>query len=280
MRVAAMPGAQRLLLVLTTVIAGLGCEGDAAPPATTTTVRPAAAPATNPARPPVVPSSVPEPRSEATTSTVPPAPGASDAASLTRNLYFVLDGSGSMDEDPATRCGGATKSSFPTKIAAARWAIGEFLAQVPAEDRLGLYVFDRGGQREVVPLGTGNRPEFLAAVKAVYAAGGTPLAEAIVTGVDKLAAQRDVQLGYGDFRLVVVTDGEATGRRLEDGTEYALKKRIPIYTIGFCVGRGHTLFKHSVAYRAANSPAELRRGLEETLGELDAFDMKSFEAAR
>jgi hypothetical protein len=205
-------------------------------------------------------------------------PATADAASLTRNLYFVLDGSGSMDEDPATRCPGSNKGNFPTKIAAARWAVGEFLAQVPADDRLGLYVFDRGGQREVVPLGTGNRQQFLAAVKGVYAAGGTPLAEAIITGVDKLAAQREKQLGYGEFRLVVVTDGEATGRRLEDGTEYAIKRRIPIYTIGFCVGRTHTLFRHSVAYRAANSPAELRRGLEETLGELESFDMKTFEA--
>jgi len=78
------------------------------------------------------------------------------------------------------------------------------------------------------------------------------------------------------FAIVVVTDGGATGRRLEDGTAYALAKRIPIYTIGFCVGQTHTLFRHSVAYRAANSPAELRRGLEETLGELETFDMKAF----
>lgn len=180
-----------------------------------------------------------------------------------------------MDEDPASRCGGGS-STFPSKIAAARWAIGEFLKQVPDNDRIGLYVFDRNGQREVVPLGTGNRDRFLTAVKSVYAMGGTPLAEAIITGVGRLVAQREKQLGYGEFRLVVVTDGEATGRRLEDGTSFALANRIPIYTIGFCVGRTHTLFKHSVSYRAANSPAELRRGLEDTLGELETFDMKAF----
>ena len=275
-----MAGARRLLLVLAVVIAGAGCDGDGGQRSSTTTVRPAS-PLPGPTGPIFVPFSVPEPGGETTASTVPPAapaPGASDGSSLTRNLYFVLDGSGSMDENPATRCPGNAQGNFPTKIDAARWAIGEFLAQVPVEDRLGLYVFDRGGQREVVPLGTGNRQQFLAAVKGVYAAGGTPLAEAIITGVDQLAAQRERQLGYGEFRLVVVTDGEATGRRLEDGTDYAEKRRIPIYTIGFCVGRTHTLFRHSVAYRAANSPAELRRGLEETLGELESFDMKTFEA--
>jgi hypothetical protein len=206
----------------------------------------------------------------------PPAGAPSDEAALTRNFYFILDGSGSMNEHPATRCSADAQSRFSSKIDAARWAIGEFLQQVPPDDRLGLFVFDRGGQREVVPLGTGNREQFLAAVRSVNANGGTPLAEGIIAGVDKLAAQRDRQLGYGDFRLVVVTDGEATGRRLEDGTTYALKKRIPIYTIGFCVGGTHALFRSSVAYRAANSPAELRRGLEETLGELETFDMKSF----
>ena len=223
--------------------------------------------------PPPPPEAAPAPAGE-------PVPGpvlaGSGTANLARNFYFVLDGSGSRGEAPATKCSGAARSSYATKLEAARWAIGEFLGQVPADDRLGLYVFDRGGQREVVPLGTGNREQFLKAVNAVYAAGGTPLAEAIITGVNRLAAQRDQQLGYGDFRLVVVTDGEATGRRLEDGTAYALAKRVPIYTIGFCVGQTHALFRHSVAYRAANSPAELRRGLEETLGELETFDMKAF----
>ena len=263
----------RLLLLALVIGLRLACGDGNRSASTTTTVPPPATP----------------PATRAAATPAPPPTGASgddartgasstDTASLARNLYFVLDGSGSMDEDPATRCPGSTKGSFPTKIAAARWAIGEFLAQVPVDDRLGLYVFDRGGQREVVPLGTGNRQQFLTAVKGVYAAGGTPLAEAIITGVDRLVAQRERQLGYGEFRLVVVTDGEATGRRLEDGTDYAEKRRIPIYTIGFCVGRTHTLFRHSVAYRAANSPAELRRGLEETLGELESFDMKTFEA--
>ena len=128
----------------------------------------------------------------------------------------------------------------------------------------------------MVPLGTANRDQVLDAVRRVHVQVGTPLAEEIIFGVDRLVARRKQQLGYGDFRLVVVTDGEATGRRLEDGTSHALAEHIPIYTIGFCVGRNHALFRHSLAYRAANSPEELARGLEETLGELDHFDMKAF----
>jgi Ca-activated chloride channel homolog len=271
-------GARRGLLVLAVAIAGLGCDdsGNQAPP-------PSPAPSTNVLAPPR-----PQTTTSPTTSTVPdrdaaveaPAAGPSAPALLARNIYFVLDGSGSMDEDPGTRCPGNVRSSYPSKIAAARWAIGEFLQQVPPADRIGLYVFDRRGQRETVPIGMDNRPQFLAAVNGVHAGGGTPLAEAIIAGVDALVAQREQQLGYGEYRLVVVTDGEATGRRLQDGTEYAVKNRIPIYTIGFCVGRTHALFRYSLTYRAANSPAELRRGLEETLGELDQFDIQSFEAAR
>ena len=250
----------------------LGCAGpdNGSAPSATTTAAPAAVPA--PTRPTTSSEATRDGLPVATSESPPPA----NTALLARNLYFVLDGSGSMDEDPSRQCNTAAQSRFPTKIAAARWAIGEFLRQVPPDDRIGLYVFDRGGQREVVPLGTGNRDQFLAAVKAVYADGGTPLAEAIITGVQRLVGQREKQLGYGDFRLVVVTDGEATGRRLEDGTAYALANRIPIYTIGFCVGRSHALFRSSVSYRAANSPAELQRGLEDTLGELESFDMKAF----
>jgi hypothetical protein len=257
------------VVALAAVSVGCGGGPDGAPaPRTSTTPAPA--------RTVLLPPTSPRAESAVPPVAMPESPPASDVASLVRSFYFILDGSGSMDENPGARCGNGAASTFPTKIAAARWAIGEFLRQVPAEDRIGLYVFDRDGQREVVPLGTGNRDQFLTAVKEIHAAGGTPLAEAIITGVDRLAAQREKQLGYGDFRLVVVTDGEANGRRLEDGTAYALANRIPIYTIGFCVGRTHTLFKHSVSYRAANSPAELRRGLEDTLGELESFDMKAF----
>jgi hypothetical protein len=94
--------------------------------------------------------------------------------------------------------------------------------------------------------------------------------------VNRLAQQRDRQLGYGEFRLIVVTDGQATGRPLPQAVNYAREQRIPIYTIGLCIGEKHDLRQYSVSYRAADSIEALRRSLEETLAETSVFDPQTF----
>jgi Ca-activated chloride channel family protein len=194
-------------------------------------------------------------------------------ASLTRNFYFVFDGSGSM----AQACGGDRVS----KIVGAKQALTQFMAVVPTNCNLGLYVFDARGVREAVPLGPDNRGQFLDAVASIRPANGTPLGEAIEFAVRRLAAQRDKQLGYGDFRLVVVTDGEANGRvPLSQATRFAQSNGIPIYTIGLCIGHDHALRKSSVSYRGANSIADLQKGLEETLGETAVFDAATFDETK
>jgi len=189
-----------------------------------------------------------------------PAAPAGEVA-LTRNFYFVFDGSGSM--------GGS-------KLADAKTAVKEFLKNVPDDVHLGLYVFDYYNEGEVLALGPNNRAQFLQEIDKVYADRGTPLGGAIKKGVESLVAQREKQLQYGEYRLIVITDGEATDY-LETGTDAASKNLIPIYTIGFHIGERHALRKHSVSYRAANDIQQLRKALEEAAAELDVFDPQSFK---
>jgi hypothetical protein len=197
-----------------------------------------------------------------------------EQADLTRNFYFIMDGSGSMRDVTTRDCGG--DQSFPDKISGARWAIKKFLENVPEEMNIGLYIFDRDGRREVVPLGKANRDAFLRAVDNIDAGGGTPLARAIRYGADQLVAQYKKQLGYGEFRLVVVTDGIAND--IPEAALYAAKYGIPIYAIGLCVEANHPLRKFSVSYQAADSFADLSKGLSETLAELPVFDVTQFDA--
>jgi len=200
--------------------------------------------------------------------------GAKDKISLRRNFYFVFDGSGSMKEPPHTQ--NSDDDQSPTsKIEGAKWAVHEFLKKVPGDVNLGLYVFDRYGNREVLALGANNREQFLADVDKISASGGTPLGAAIAKGTAALSRQYDRQLGYGEYRLIVITDGEATDR-LSDGVTAAEAKRIPIYTIGFDIGQQHALRRHSIAYRSASSAKEVEQGLEEAAAELDVFDQSSF----
>ena len=184
--------------------------------------------------------------------------------SLARNFYFVLDGSGSM--------GG--------KMDEAKAAIKIFVDTVPEENvNLGLFVFDSNGTREVVPLSAHNRAQFMAAVNQASPGGGTPLGTSIKTGVGALTAQYKKQLGYGEYRLIVVTDGEASDS-ISTGVKPANRYGIPIYTIGFGIGERHELRQHSVSYRSASNQAELAKALEEAVSELDVFDPANFDAPK
>ncbi len=200
-------------------------------------------------------------------------PDSGGQALLTRNFYFIVDGSGSMRERPTQKCGGDQK--FADKMAGAQWAINKFLEQVPEDVNIGLYVFDSYGKREVVPLGSGNRESFFKAIANIDAGGGTPLTGAIRVGTNRLVEQYKKQLGYGEFRLVVITDGEAED--IPGAAVYAARCGIPIYAIGLCVEPNHPLRTFSVSYQAADSFADLSQSLKDTLAELPNYDATQFE---
>lgn len=192
-------------------------------------------------------------------------------AALTRNLYVIFDGSASMREPMGQHCG--NDKNFANKHRGAHWAVEEFVKQVPEGVNLGLYVFDQAGSFERLPLQP-NREAFMEQIRAVEPGHGTPLAQAIRTGTNALVAQYQKQLGYGEYRLVIVTDGEADD--LASAALYATSMGIPLYTIGLCVAPNHVLREFSVSYRAADDFEALKAGLAESLAELPDFDDVSF----
>ncbi len=180
--------------------------------------------------------------------------------SLVANYYVIFDGSGSMRE----ACAGVKK------LSGAKKALVAFLDNVPEEANLGLFVFDGNGEQERVSLGPVNRSSFISAVEGIKAGGVTPLHDSIQFGADQLVNQRNRQLGYGDYRLIVVTDGDAKG--IPEAVQYASKRGIPIYAIGLCVSSGHPLAKTAYDYRAADDMEALQEGLKEAVAESDEFD--------
>jgi len=190
---------------------------------------------------------------------------------LVRNYYMVLDASGSM--------GNRACSGDLTKMEAAKNALLTFAQGFPADANLGLVVFDRAGVSEALPIGAGNRDQFGALVKAVRANGGTPLKSAIGLAYRGLTGQARTQFGYGEYHLVIVTDGEADSG--EDPT--AIVNRIlqespvVVHTIGFCIGTNHSLNQPGrTLYRAADNPEQLRRQLSDVLAEAQAFSVTQF----
>jgi hypothetical protein len=196
---------------------------------------------------------------------------AAGVASTAANFYFLFDMSGSMDEN----CSGKRK------IDGAKEAISRFLTKVPDNVNIGLMIFgtrNEGGYIETLPIGSGNKDEFLKIINSLQPTGKTPLGEALIAGVDKVVEQYKKQLGYGTYRIIIITDGEQTGIDLKQPCHYLAQHGfIGLYSIGLCMKRSHTLKKYSLSYRDANDYEELEQALVEATAESDVFDPGLFD---
>ena len=185
---------------------------------------------------------------------------------LAKNFYVVLDGSGSMD---STACGASE-----TKEIVAKRYLEIFANSLPQDYNLGLLAFDGKGITERVPLSTDNRNYFVSEVNRTDTNSGTPLKTAISNAYKNLSIQAKKQSGYGEYHLVIVTDGEAgIGEDPSDIVDrIATKTPVIVHTLGFCLGEGHSLNKPGfVDYKPANNPKELIDGLKQILAESTSF---------
>lgn len=193
---------------------------------------------------------------------------------LAKNYLVVLDGSGSMD----------WKSCFnktETRMDIAKRALKGWGESVPSDANLGLVIFDNKGTTERVAIGKGetNRREFTRQIEDAYANGGTPLHDAVLLGYQVLGKQARRQRGYGEYHLVVVTDGEANAGQdpSQVVSEILATSPITVTTIGFCIGNNHSLNQPGrTVYKEANNPDALKQGLAEVLAESPTFDVKDF----
>jgi uncharacterized protein YegL len=189
---------------------------------------------------------------------------------LTKNYFLVFDGSGSMRE---SNCSGARQKIEVAKEVVAQWAQG-----IGPEANLGLIAFHNSGVTSL-PLTAGSRENFIDTINKIPAGGGTPLAEAAAYAYESCTKQAKRQLGYGEYTIVVVTDGIADDRtKLKKTIENILTQSpVNIYSIGFCIGANHALNQPGrTIYKAANNPDELRQGLQEVLAESETFDDSDF----
>ncbi|MTH95357.1 VWA domain-containing protein [Roseibium sp. RKSG952] len=188
------------------------------------------------------------------------------ANSMSKNYYFVLDGSGSMGE---TEC-----TEPRTKMDVAKEALISLFDQIPGADNVGLFVFDRKGASERVALATGNRDALRVAVEAVRPDYRTPLGASVHEAAVVLERQAAAQLGYGEYNLVVVTDGAATDSSDLERIVDLVADQTPInlFTVGFCIDDRHILNQEGrTEYRSALNPEELGTALKAVLAESEDF---------
>ena len=179
------------------------------------------------------------------------------------NVVIVLDGSGSM--------AGRLPGSNMDKMTAAKAALKQVLKSVSENTHIGLLAFSAKGVEAdwLYPLGPRDDAKLMQAIDRPQPGGATPLGAYMKKGTDRLLQERAKQFGYGTFRLLVVTDGEASDQDLvERYTPEVMARGIKVDVIGVAMNQRHTLATRVHSYRSANDPVSLQRAIAEVFGEI------------
>jgi uncharacterized protein YegL len=170
-------------------------------------------------------------------------------------IVVVLDDSGSMRE--------IMRSVRITKIDAAKRALEQVIQQVDGETQLGILLLNGAPSTDhwLVPLGPVSKTDAAQKISQIGPNGGTPLGHAMRTATEQLLAVRAKYI-YGTYRLVVVTDGEASDRLLlEDYLPDILSRGIIVDAIGVDMQANHSLATHVHSYRRADDSEALKNAL-------------------
>ncbi len=190
------------------------------------------------------------------------------AESLRDNIVVILDASGSMKH--------AMRKSGRQKMQVAKEALREVLVRsVKETTNLGILVFSAGNLKNDVlyPLGPVDRAKLEQVIMLPEPGRGTPLGTYLKKGGDLLLAQREKQEGYGTYRLLVVTDGEANDPKLVDSfLPDILSRGITVDVIGVDMDSNHPLATRVDSYRKADDPQALAAAISEVLAEIGSAD--------
>ena len=177
-----------------------------------------------------------------------------------QNVVVLVDDSGSMSD---------RMRSGVRRIQAAKDALAIVVQQLPADANVGLLALNQGW---VVPLQPVNQPLMERGIQQLKAAGGTLLGQNMKSAADQLLELREQQV-YGDYRLLVVTDGEANDQPvLEWVLQDVLARGLTVDVIGVDMQSDHSLATKVHRYRRADDPETLQQAIAESLAESDAQD--------
>jgi hypothetical protein len=189
-------------------------------------------------------------------------------ASASQTVVVVLDDSGSMKQ-PMRDSGGAIR-----RIEAAKQALARVIDGLPQDTQLGIFLLNQRyrGSPWLVPLGPIDARPTANLLRQIRADGGTPLGASLKSAADALLAARQRQV-YGQFRLLVVTDGEANDPDLLSSfLPDILSRGITLDVIGVDMQAEHSLASRAHSYRRADDPSSFAKALQEVFAETQSVD--------
>lgn len=172
-------------------------------------------------------------------------------------INILLDTSGSMAE--------TMRGSRVSKMEAAHNALTSVLDKVSPSTHVGVLTFEGW----LFHAGEVNIPTAKTKINATRAGGGTPLGRYIKQAADDLLALRVKNKGYGRYRLIVVTDGEADDQDILDKYVRDITSRgIILDTIGVDMAENHSMGLRSRKYMNANNPQSFKNAVNEVVSEV------------
>jgi hypothetical protein len=197
----------------------------------------------------------------------PVTPHAATAANHHDTIVILLDASGSMKAH--------FQGSNGSRMDAAKSALKTVIRQVPQTTQIGLLVFSSANLTNdwAFPLGPRDDAHLFRMLDSIEPRIDTPLGKYLKIAADRLLEERAKQFGYGTYRLIVVTDGEAQDANLVNRyTPEIIARGITVDVIGVAMNKAHTLATKVHSYRSANDSSALNRALSEVFAEVRGAD--------
>lgn len=175
-----------------------------------------------------------------------------------QKVVVVVDDSGSMAD--------RMRYERVQKMQAAKQSLRVVLEKLPEDAEVGVLALNRGW---LIPVQALDRTKLQSQVQGLRASGGTPLGTRMKEATDKLLELRSKD-PYGDFRLLVVTDGEASDQEvLTSVLPDIMSRNLMVDVIGVDMESEHSLATEVTNYRRADDPASLEAAIAESLAESD-----------
>jgi uncharacterized protein YegL len=179
-----------------------------------------------------------------------------------QNVVVVVDDSGSMAD--------RMRHEKVRKIDAAKQALSVVLDRLPRSANVGVLALNDGW---ILPLQNSDRSQVKQRVNQLRARGGTPLGTRMKEAADELLTKRAKEM-YGDYRLLVVTDGEASDQAVLDFVLPDIMSRgLLVDVIGVDMKSEHSLATLVHSYRRADDPESLKEAIAKSLAESDEADV-------
>lgn len=183
------------------------------------------------------------------------------AMAVDQKVVVVVDDSGSMAD--------WMRSDRVRKIDAAKQALNVVLEKLPDGSKLGVLALNAGW---LMPLQDLDRGKLQNSIQQLKARGSTPLGARMSEACDELLKLRTKEI-YGDYRLLVVSDGEAGDQALLNHVLPDIMSRgFAVDVVGVDMVSDHSLATRVHNYRRADDPGALEEAIATSLAESNSDD--------